>query len=105
MLLVEDDAIAEPLGALTIDTRTREVRLHRIPVPLSPKEYELLLLLATEPGAVVPRRRILETVWGPAFSGAGKTLDFHIASLRRKLGDPAWIENRRGVGFRLVVPS
>ncbi|GAA2480713.1 response regulator transcription factor [Winogradskya humida] len=92
-------------GPLSIDTRTHEVRLHRLPVSLSPKEYDLLLLLAEDPGAVVGRRHILETVWGATFTGPGKTLDFHVASLRRKLGDPAWIENRRGVGFRLVAPA
>ncbi|MEV8503634.1 response regulator transcription factor [Actinoplanes sp. NPDC051475] len=91
-------------GPLSIDTRTHEVRVHRIPVSLSPKEYDLLTLLAQDPGAVVSRRHILESVWGPAFPGPGKTLDFHVASLRRKLGDPGWIENRRGVGFRLALP-
>ncbi|WP_306214682.1 response regulator transcription factor [Actinoplanes sp. RD1] len=90
-------------GPLSVDTRTREVRLHKIPIPLSPKEYDLLHLLTEQPGAVVPRRHIVDTIWGPSFTGPGKTLDFHVASLRRKLGDPAWIENRRGVGFRLVV--
>ena len=92
-------------GPMTIDLRDRQVRVHGIPVPLSPKEHELLVLLAEEPGAVVTRRRILDAVWGPGFEGPSKTLDFHVASLRRKLGDPAWIENRRGVGFRLVVPA
>lgn len=92
-------------GPMTIDTRDRQVRVHGIPVPLSPKEHELLVLLAEDPGAVVTRRRILDEVWGPEFQGPSKTLDFHVASLRRKLGDPAWIENRRGVGFRLVVPA
>jgi DNA-binding response OmpR family regulator len=92
------------LGPLTIDHRTREARLDGAPVALAPKEYDLLMLLAADPGAVVDRRRILETVWEPNFFGRGKTLDFHVASLRRKLGDPRWIENRRGVGFRLVLP-
>ncbi|OJF11676.1 hypothetical protein BG844_24935 [Couchioplanes caeruleus subsp. caeruleus] len=92
-------------GPLTIDLGTREVRVHKIPVSLSPKEYDLLALLAEAPGAVVDRRRILQTVWGPEFAGPGRTLDFHVASLRRKLGDPAWIENRRGVGFRLTAPA
>jgi DNA-binding response OmpR family regulator len=92
-------------GPMTIDPRDRQVRVHGIPVPLSPKEHGLLLLLAEAPGTVVTRRRILDEVWGPGFEGPSKTLDFHVGSLRRKLGDPAWIENRRGVGFRLVVPA
>jgi DNA-binding response OmpR family regulator len=91
------------LGALVIDRRTRDVRLRGEVIALAPKEYDLLVLLAADAGALVARRDILETVWEPNFFGRGKTLDFHVASLRRKLGDPAWIETRRGVGFRLVV--
>jgi DNA-binding response OmpR family regulator len=99
---------AEPpgtsVGPLTIDDRTRQAFLSGVALALTPKEYQLLALLAADPGAVVERRRILETVWEPNFFGRGKTLDFHVATLRRKLGDPGWIENRRGIGFRLVVP-
>jgi DNA-binding response OmpR family regulator len=95
----------QTLGDLVIDRRTREVSRRGAPVILAPKEYDLLALLAGDPGALLPRRLILEMVWGPNFFGRGKTLDFHVASLRRKLGDPAWVETRRGVGFRLVVPS
>ena len=95
---------APSLGPLEIDERTREVRLSGRPVALTPKEYHLLVLLAADPGAVVDRQRILTTVWEPNFFGRGKTLDFHVATLRRKLGSASWIENRRGVGFRLVVP-
>ena len=92
------------LGPLSIDPRVREATLHGLPLTLTAKEYQLLALLADDPGAVIDRRRILETVWDANFFGSGKTLDFHVAALRRKLGDPRWIENRRGVGFRLVVP-
>jgi DNA-binding response OmpR family regulator len=92
------------IGPLTIDHRTREARLHGHLLSLAPKEYDLLVLLAADPGAVVDRRHILEAVWETNFFGRGKTLDFHVAGLRRKLGDPRWIENRRSVGFRLVLP-
>ena len=92
-------------GPLAIDTRSRQIRVYGVPVPLAPKEYDLLLLLAADPGAVVDRRHILETVWEPDFPGSGRTLDFHVAALRRKLGAAGWIENRRGVGFRRVVPA
>jgi DNA-binding response OmpR family regulator len=100
-----DTSTAHRLGPLTIDDRTRQAHLHGEPLALTPKEYRLLALLAADPGAVVDRRRILETVWEPNFFGRGKTLDFHVATLRRKLGGPHWIENRRGIGFRLVVPD
>jgi DNA-binding response OmpR family regulator len=96
---------AEPaLGPLAIDPRVREAALHGMPLQLTAKEYRLLALLAADPGAVIDRQVILERVWGNNFFGSGKTLDFHVAALRRKLGDPRWIENRRGVGFRLTVP-
>jgi DNA-binding response OmpR family regulator len=100
-----DESGPPRLGVLTIDRRAREVRLRGRLVSLTPKEFDLLAHLAADPGAVVARRDILETVWEPNFFGRGKTLDFHVASLRRKLGDPAWVETCRGVGFRLVVSA
>ena len=102
---VAPDGEVREVGAVLIDRRTREVRVHGVPVILAPKEFDLLVLLSHDPGAVVPRREILEKVWSPTFFGRGKTLDFHVASLRRKLGDPSLIETRRGIGFRLVPPS
>jgi two-component system response regulator RegX3 len=89
------------VGALTIDPRTREVRVGDQDVALTPKEFDLLGLLAEDPGAVWSRSRILESVWDPHWYGPTKTLDVHVASLRKKLGGPAWIETVRGVGFRL----
>ncbi|MGW1167908.1 response regulator transcription factor [Streptomyces sp. NPDC002550] len=93
------------VGPLTIDLRTRQVHLHRAPVTLAPKEFDLLVCLAEDPGAVCSRRQILDTAWEPNFFGPTKTLDVHIAALRRKLGDSSWIENIRGIGFRLVPPA
>ena len=92
------------LGPLVVDTRTRRVAVDGNEVDLSPKEFDLLALLASDPGAVVSRRRILEEVWETTWFGSSKTIDVHMAALRRKLGDPAWIETVRGVGFRLHVP-
>ncbi|MER6068674.1 response regulator transcription factor [Streptomyces sp. NPDC001817] len=93
------------IGPLTIDRRTRQVHLHRSPVALAPKEFDLLVCLAEDPGAVCSRRQILDTVWEPNYFGPAKTLDVHIAALRRKLGASSWIENIRGIGFRLVPPA
>ncbi|MYX97406.1 response regulator [Streptomyces sp. SID486] len=93
------------LGPLTVDRRTRQVRLHQSSIALAPKEFDLLTCLAEDPGAVCSRRQILDTVWEPNFFGPTKTLDVHIAALRRKLGDASWIENIRGIGFRLVLPA
>ncbi|KUN03464.1 two-component system response regulator [Streptomyces yokosukanensis] len=93
------------VGPLAIDRRTRRVHLHQAPVILAPKEFDLLVCLAEDPGAVCSRRQILDTAWEPNFFGPTKTLDVHIAALRRKLGDSSWIENIRGIGFRLVPPA
>ncbi|MET8761938.1 response regulator transcription factor [Lentzea sp. NPDC004782] len=103
--LVTTPDTAQRLGPLVIDRRTRQVHLHGEPVELAPKQFDLLALLADDPGAVCSRQQILDTVWDPHFFGPTKTLDVHVAAVRRKLGDPAWIETLRGVGFRLTVPG
>ncbi len=89
----------------SIDVRTHRVTVDGEELALTPKEFDLLALLAEEPGARVhPRATILEQVWDPHWYGPTKTLDVHVASLRKKLGDPRWIETVRGVGFRLGDP-
>jgi two-component system, OmpR family, response regulator RegX3 len=95
------DSTPLQVGTLTIDPRTRDVQVDGRDVTLTPKEFDLLTLLAEDPGAVFSRGRILEAVWDPHWYGPTKTLDVHVASLRKKLGDPTWIETVRGVGFRL----
>lgn len=92
-------------GPLVVDRRTRQVWVGEVPVTLTPKEFELLALLTEDPGAVYSRQQILDRVWDPHYEGPTKTLDVHVASLRRKLGDPAWIQTLRGVGFRLAVQA
>ncbi|QIP83735.1 response regulator [Streptomyces sp. Tu 2975] len=89
-------------GGLVVDRRTRQVRLGTGQVALTPKEFDLLALLAEDPGAVYTRRQIIDQVWDPHFHGPTRTLDVHVATLRRKLGDARWIETVRGVGFRLT---
>jgi DNA-binding response OmpR family regulator len=88
-------------GAVVLDRRTRTVTVGDEPVGLTRKEFDLLALLAEDPGAVRTREEILSTVWDANWYGPTKTLDVHVASLRKKLGDPALIETVRGVGFRL----
>lgn len=89
------------LGELVLDRRARKVMVCGREVDLTPKEFDLLALLAEDPGAVVTRQTILEEVWDPHWYGPTKTVDVHVASLRRKLGQPAWIETVRRVGLRL----
>ena len=93
------------LGRLEVDVRGRRATVDGDALPLTTKEFDLLALLASEPGAVVSRRRILREVWDTEWYGPTKTVDVHVASLRRKLGDPGWIETVRGVGLRLVPRS
>lgn len=91
-------------GDLRIDRRSRQVTASGAAVDLTPKEYDLLLYLAGDPGAVRTREQIMSAVWDEHWWGSTKTLDVHIASLRRKLG-PELIETVRGVGFRLADPN
>ncbi|CAN5374826.1 response regulator transcription factor [soil metagenome] len=102
-LVVEAVATTPDLGGLTIDTRSRRVTLHDSEVHLTPTEFDLLSYLSTEPGAVHRRSDILRDVWHTEWYGATKTLDAHVAAIRRKLGAAAWIESVRGVGFRFEV--
>jgi two-component system, OmpR family, response regulator RegX3 len=89
------------VGTLTIDAAARMASVDGRELELTPKEFDLLFLLATEAGTVVSKQRIFEDVWGSTWYGGTKTIDVHVASLRRKLGDPSWIETVRGVGLRL----
>lgn len=88
-------------GALVVDLRAHRVTLEGREVALTSKEFDLLALLAQDAGAVVDRERILREVWHTTWYGSAKTVDVHVASIRRKLGDPGWIETVRGVGLRL----
>jgi DNA-binding response OmpR family regulator len=94
-----DSAIV--VGRLEVDLRAHRVRVDGNEISLTPKEFELVAYLARDPGAVFTRERIMDDVWDPHWFGPTKTLDVHVASLRRKLGDPGWVETVRGVGFRL----
>ncbi|MFC5957738.1 response regulator transcription factor [Streptomyces pratens] len=96
-------AVKAAPGPLVVDRRTRQVWVGESLVALTPKEFDLLALLTADPGAVCSRRQILDQVWDPHYMGPTKTLDVHVATLRRKLGHPGWIQTLRGVGFRLAV--
>ena len=91
-------------GSLELDARTRIARLDGSELRLTAKEFDLLLLFMRDPGTVVSRERILQEVWQTTWYGSSKTIDVHVAALRKKLGDSGWIETVRGVGFRLRAP-
>ena len=90
---------------LTIDRKAARVRLDGEEIPLAPKEYDLLSFLTEEPGALMSREQIMEAVWDANWFGPTKTLDVHVAALRRKLAGAVTIEAVRGVGFRLEITS
>ena len=99
------DATATHFGTLVVDRRTRRVLLHDEELMLTPKEFDLLAALAEDPGAACSRQHLLDVVWDPHWYGPTKTVDVHVANLRRKLGDAGWIETVRGVGYRLADPG
>jgi two-component system response regulator RegX3 len=92
------------VGGLQIDRRSRRVHVDGAELTLTAKEFDVLAYLAAEPGAVFTRTEILERRWDVNWYGPTKTVDAHVAALRRKLGDHRWIEAVRGVGFRLEAP-
>ena len=89
------------LGDLRVDLRSRRVMLGGLTVGLRTLEFELLAELARHPGQVVTRDRLLDRVWGLSFAGGTRTVDVHVAQLRKKLGRPDLIQTVRGVGYRI----
>ncbi len=98
-------AATQNIGALSIDRRSQKVFINGEDVYLTPKEFDLLAYLATDPGAVYRRNDIMNEVWDTNWYGTTKTVDAHVAALRKKLGNQDWIEAVRGVGFRLGDPN
>jgi DNA-binding response OmpR family regulator len=102
-----NDSHAAPihLGELTIDPARREVRLAPSQIlDLRSQEFDLLLTFAEHPGLVLSREQILQRAWGFDFYGQTRTVDVHVAHLRRKLeGSHVKIETVTGVGYKLVV--
>ncbi len=96
---------AQQIGRLVIDRRAQRVHLDGQEISLTAKEFDVLSYLAEDPGAVRRRTEILEHVWEGHWYGATKTVDAHVAAIRKKLGDPGWVEAVRGVGFRMGAPE
>jgi two-component system, OmpR family, response regulator RegX3 len=96
----EPESVA--VGTLVVDRRRHTVSFGGEPVALTPKEYDLLLCLALDADAVKTREQLMREVWDEHWWGSTKTLDVHIASLRRKLA-PEVIETVRSVGYRYTA--
>jgi two-component system, OmpR family, response regulator RegX3 len=93
---------------LTIDPGARTATLAGSPLDLTRREFDLLVRLARDAGNVVSRDELFASVWDANWYGSTKTLDVHVGTLRRKLGDdtddPTYIHTVRGVGFRMAAP-
>jgi two-component system response regulator RegX3 len=94
------------VGPIRVDPARRMASAHGNSLDLTRKEFELLELLMREAGSVLTRERLIDEVWDTNWFGSTKTLDVHVSSLRRKLGDdsanPRFIHTVRGVGFRFA---
>lgn len=98
------DGKAVQRGDLTIDPVTREARLASRTLDLRTQEFDLLLTLAEQPGRVFTREQLLQLAWGFDYYGQTRTVDVHIAHLRKKLdGGSVKIETITGVGYKLVT--
>jgi DNA-binding response OmpR family regulator len=99
----QSDASPITIKDLQIDSARRQVRVNDDPIELRNKEFELLLSFAENPEIVLSRERLLELVWGYDFLGETRTVDVHVAQLRKKLsGSSVQIETVTGVGYRLI---
>jgi two-component system, OmpR family, response regulator RegX3 len=115
---VPDEAAAVPagpaaqefrVGGLVVDTAMRLAALDGADLSLTRREFDLLSLLVSHAGTVLTRERLIDEVWDTNWYGSTKTLDVHVSSLRRKLGDDAvdsrYLHTVRGVGFRFTAPD
>lgn len=97
------------VGGLRLDPRSREASLDGEALELTPREFDLLHHLAVRAGEVVSKRELLTEVWQIPYGGADKTVDVHLAWLRRKLGETAaqarYLHTVRGVGVKLTPPG
>jgi DNA-binding response OmpR family regulator len=90
------------LSDVELNRNAREVVVDGRPVELTTKEFDLLATLLENPGIVVSRDQLLDRVWGMTYPGGTRTVDVHVAQLRRKLGRPELIRTVRGAGYKTV---
>ena len=88
-------------GPVTIDVGRREVLVDDVPIDFTTKEFDLLRFLAERPGLALSRQQILDGVWGYDWFGDVRTVDVHIAQVRKKVEGAVRIDTVRGVGYRL----
>jgi DNA-binding response OmpR family regulator len=89
------------VGDVEIDPSARIARRGGTPLELRPREFELLLLLARNVGRAITREQLQAEIWNDQWGSSSKSLDVHVSTLRRSLGEPDPITTLRGVGYRL----
>jgi DNA-binding response OmpR family regulator len=92
------------LADVVLNRNAREVIVDGDTIELTTKEFDLLATLLENPGIVVSRDQLLDRVWGMTYPGGTRTVDVHVAQLRRKLGRPELIRTVRGAGYKTVRP-
>jgi two-component system response regulator RegX3 len=90
------------LGDVVVNRETHDVTIAGDPIELTAKEFELLSYFAANAGALLSRDQLLDRVWGVEYPGGTRTVDVHVAQLRRKLGRPGLIRTLRGAGYKAV---
>jgi len=90
------------LGDVSLNRETHDVTIAGRLVELTAKEFDLLAYFLLNPGTVLSRDLLLDRVWGVAYPGGTRTVDVHVAQLRRKLGRPELIRTLRGSGYKAV---
>ena len=91
------------IGGLHIDQQAMQVTWDGVPIALTKKEYDLLLLIARNPGVALYRETIYERVWKEDFPNGSKTVDLHVQRLRKKVGWETKLRAVNKVGYRLEV--
>lgn len=90
------------IGGVRVDVVTRQVLVAGNRAELTPKEFDIVTVLARYPGVVVPRERIIREVWNSDWHAFARSLEVHVGSIRRKIAPAAMIETVRGVGYRIT---
>jgi two-component system response regulator RegX3 len=106
--VVDTDGLLR-VGPVLVNLNRRFAEIAGRPLELTPREFDLLVLLVTHAGSVLPRQKLLDEVWGEDWFGDVRTLDVHIHGLRRQLEEdpaqPTYILTARGIGYRFVGPD
>ena len=92
------------LSDVMVNRGTHDVTVAGEPVELTAKEFDLLACFLANPNSLLSRELLLDRVWGIEYPGGTRTVDVHVAQLRRKLGRPELIRTLRGAGYKAVAP-